>query len=107
MHDDHDPGFNAARRRFGLQSITLGGSALLAGNALAAIEDCNSSAGIIVLSCHLLKLLLQRCKSLVAESVDHAPLPLPVFMATSRVPRHQATALMRRPSINASMIDAT
>ena len=36
MHDDHDPGFNAARRRFGLQSITLGGSALLAGNALAA-----------------------------------------------------------------------
>lgn len=35
MRDKQDPDFDASRRRFALQSLTLGGGALLAGNALA------------------------------------------------------------------------
>ena len=35
MRNDQDPDFDASRRRFALQSLTLGGGALLAGSALA------------------------------------------------------------------------
>ncbi|WER46059.1 hydroxyisourate hydrolase [Cupriavidus sp. WKF15] len=35
MRDQHDSNFDASRRRFALQSLTLGGGALLAGSALA------------------------------------------------------------------------
>jgi 5-hydroxyisourate hydrolase len=44
MRDDDSPTFNAARRRFALQSMTLGGGVLLAGAAHAAGADAAAPA---------------------------------------------------------------
>ncbi|CAG9183767.1 hypothetical protein LMG23992_05076 [Cupriavidus laharis] len=46
MRDHQDPDFDASRRRFALQSLTLGGGALLAGSALAETAPNQTAAPV-------------------------------------------------------------